>query len=657
MSRRPAKSQSLVPVAPAPKRPRLEGWQAGAGSKTKFVRALADLQRQGVLAGPQINESTCRRQVRATGTAHADATTPYGTVVQHFDVGVTGERTDCVDPAAWLYYMCTISTAFTTMMEAIIDGGARLRIALYNDGVVPGNPFRPEHARKLEAFYWSIIDWPDHVLKRTFAWPVFCLIRSKIVDKVIGGLSAVAGMVLERFRALFTTGVFLPLRGGVVVTFIFVGFLADLVAHKELTCWKGHGGARACLNCPNLRTGRRAADDIGLDCWDETAFLSVTSADIFDIVDSLQRAEGTIGVTAFKALQTRVGFNVDRHGLMGNPEYREFYSPATHHLRDWMHIIGCDGVANSEIHAVAQRLQSVMAITREQIRDFSLQCHLPTMYGKVSAEWFHPSRFKKKTISSFAGYILSMVPIMVLLLEHFGCEVRLPVECECFRTLWHIIGVLRSGPTTSAGHAHVLKALIRTHHKLFVQLYKQYLKPKQHHLHHVVDVARWLGKIPSCFVTERKHKDVKKYALNCFRHFEHSVTRDVLQEQCVQMCSGDDIFRERFLHNPKMIHTPAGGMGTSHIAMLKFGDLHRGDIVYTYNGVAGRIVAFWQKDTDAQIVLELDAYSCVGGETQLRDERRSTRTFFDEDDIVDACLWVYSSAHIIRLCVPPVTLF
>ena len=246
---------------------------------------------------------------------------------------------------------------------------------------------------------------------------------------------------------------------------------------------------------------------------------------------------------------------------------------------------------------------------------------------------------------------------MVLLLEHFGCEVLPPAECDCFRTLWHIIGVLRSGPTTSAGHAHVLKALIRTHHKLFVQLYKQYLKPKQHHLHHVVDVARWLGKIPSCFVTERKHKDVKKYALNCFRHFEHSVTRDVLQEQCVQMCSGDDIFRERFLHNPKMIHTPAGDMGTSHIAMLKFGDLHRGDIVYTYNGVAGRIVAFWQKDTDAQIVLELDAYSCVGGETQLRDERRSTRTFFDEDDIVDACLWVYSSAHIIRLCVPPVTLF
>ena len=72
--------------------------------------------------------------------------------------GVTGERTDCVDPAAWLHYMCTISTAFTTMMEAVIDGGARLRIVLCNDGVVPANPFRTEHTRKLDAFYWSIID-------------------------------------------------------------------------------------------------------------------------------------------------------------------------------------------------------------------------------------------------------------------------------------------------------------------------------------------------------------------------------------------------------------------------------------------------------------------------------------------------------------------
>ena len=107
---------------------------------------------------------------------------------------------------------------------------------------------------------------------------------------------------------------------------------------------------------------------------------------------------------------------------------------------------------------------------------------------------------------------------------------------------------------------------------------------------------------------------------------------------------------------PKVTHTPANDMGRSHTAKLKCGGLHRGDIVYAHNGVAGCIVAFWQKGTAAQIVLELDAYSCVGGETQLRDERQSTRTF-DEDDIVDVCVWVHSSAHIIRLCVPPVTLF
>ena len=120
MSRRSAKSQSLVPGALAPKRPRPEGWQAGAGCKTEFDRALADLHRQGVLAGPPIVEGTCRRHVGSTGSVHADATTPYGTVIQHFDVGVAGERTECVDPAAWLYYMCTISTASTTMMGAII---------------------------------------------------------------------------------------------------------------------------------------------------------------------------------------------------------------------------------------------------------------------------------------------------------------------------------------------------------------------------------------------------------------------------------------------------------------------------------------------------------------------------------------------------------
>ena len=158
MSRRSAKSQAVVP---APKRPRLDGWHTGAGSKSKFVRSLNDLHAQGILAGPEVAESTARRHVRSTAEAHANAKTPYGKVVQHFDVGVANERVECVDPAAWLHYMCTISVAFTTMMESIIDGGARLRVMLYNDGVVPGNPFRPEHARKIETFYWS------HVVPQT----------------------------------------------------------------------------------------------------------------------------------------------------------------------------------------------------------------------------------------------------------------------------------------------------------------------------------------------------------------------------------------------------------------------------------------------------------------------------------------------------------
>ena len=47
----------------------------------------------------------------------------------------------------------------------------------------------------------------------------------------------------------------------------------------------------------------------------------------------------------------------------------------------------------------------------------------------------------------------------------------------------------------------------------------------------------------------------------------------------------------------------------------------------------------------------------AGGETQVRDERQAIKTFVEENDIVDACVWFYPSAHIIRLCVPPAALF
>ena len=59
-----------------------------------------------------------------------------------------------IDPAALLYYLCTVSEQFAELMSDTVKaaGGRCLKWILYQDGVIPGNPFRPEKARKVEAW-------------------------------------------------------------------------------------------------------------------------------------------------------------------------------------------------------------------------------------------------------------------------------------------------------------------------------------------------------------------------------------------------------------------------------------------------------------------------------------------------------------------------
>ena len=84
--------------------------------------------------------------------------------------------------------MSSLSAAFGEMMRSVCVDGRPVRIVIYADGLIPGNPFRPEASRKLQCVYWAIVDWPQYVLQRSFAWPVFSLVKQSVVNTISGGL-------------------------------------------------------------------------------------------------------------------------------------------------------------------------------------------------------------------------------------------------------------------------------------------------------------------------------------------------------------------------------------------------------------------------------------------------------------------------------------
>ena len=148
-------------------------------TKTALVQTLTQLKEHGLL-----DVDVTRGDLQKAAAYHSTQATPYGKVVQRVEIDTPRLKyLDIVHPFALLHYLSTISVRFASLMyECCRDNANPLRLIVYADEMTPGNPFRPEKTRTLQCIYWCFADWPAHVLSRTFAWPVLCLIRTPIVN-------------------------------------------------------------------------------------------------------------------------------------------------------------------------------------------------------------------------------------------------------------------------------------------------------------------------------------------------------------------------------------------------------------------------------------------------------------------------------------------
>ena len=70
---------------------------------------------------------------------------------------------------------------------------------LYNDEVTPDNQLRQHNPRKLEAFYWPILQFGMNVLSDEEAWLEALVLQSSMRKRIVGGLSALTASLLRAF--------------------------------------------------------------------------------------------------------------------------------------------------------------------------------------------------------------------------------------------------------------------------------------------------------------------------------------------------------------------------------------------------------------------------------------------------------------------------
>ena len=559
--------------------------------------------------------------------ALANRQTPFGTIVQKMVL-------PCRPPIEWVYLhplallyhlteqSCGLRAAMHIMLSKLADGDL-LRFILFIDECRPGNVLRPDKGRALQHILWSFVEWPEWLSVREQGWFTFGCIRSVAIETLPAGTSNLMKHVLHVFDEMKVTGGMiaglLENDGPKLFKGRFAGFLGDEKGLKGVYNTKGPSGTKCCLSCKNVVQfmDTEVADHpylVSFRCCHCQKFDKCSDNDVWDIVDELSRIAATGTAEELKLAQQSFGLNYDAEGLLFDRSLRETLKPITHWLRDWMHVMCVAGCANVEVEQIVNVLRS-SGVDLQHVTNYFDQFVLPKSHGKVNKDWFTNKRVGKTVEErdgwkGFSAELLTLVPI----LADFLVVVVQPMDIidgryiTCFLLVDRLLKLFSLGTNAAALHLDLIVSTIDRHAALFGDLYPTVVKPKYHHLFHIPDHIRSIGKLTNCFVTERRHRNVKAPASYVFNHFESAITKTQLCHMVSKVSTGT--FSENFLLEPQELAGElavavravdprlSGSLCSSRSAQFRCGIVTRCDLVMTSDHSVCQVERFWASTVD-----------------------------------------------------------
>ena len=173
-------------------------------SASALAAVIQDVEENGV---PELGG---RNNVREARDAEVDCVTAFGPLFQTTTLEtVSGSRMNLEyqNPFAMLQVAIDADSAFTKLFKARLQAFPSTpqtpwRLAMYSDEVVPGNALGVDNKRKIQAVYWSFLEFGAAALSQEDLWFVSTAKRSSEVKKVKGGMSqlmlALTRVFLER---------------------------------------------------------------------------------------------------------------------------------------------------------------------------------------------------------------------------------------------------------------------------------------------------------------------------------------------------------------------------------------------------------------------------------------------------------------------------
>jgi len=422
---------------------------------------------------------------------------------------------------------------------------------VYSDEVTPGNQLKPNNLKKTQAVYWSIFEFGAAALADEEAWFEIAVMRSSVVKTIQGGMSAVFATVLEQFfnpngHHMLETGITLHLFSGErkIIFIKFLYKLADEAALHAVWGCKGSSGLKPCLKCENVFNKHNARSVLEADttgyaidetCFDVERLVPARKDTIFSIIDErLAQAKPHMSNTAFGDIETNLGWSYLVGGVMLSRSLRYMLDPPKQTAFDWMHVFFVNGLFNIHVGCLMIALKR-FNITYHTLHEYCSKWKWPNRVGETGIGALQPPRstssWKIHQFKCAASEGRSLLPVIA----KFACSVLLlcsdarAQHGACFLLLVEVIELLEVSARVAVAPSRLKEAVV-SYLNSFKGLYGIDVLVEKHHmaLHLIEQIA--MGFVPNCFVLERKHKHVKRFANevdNTSAAFDASILREV----------------------------------------------------------------------------------------------------------------------------------
>ena len=551
--------------------------------------------------------------------------TPFGPMLKQWallDKDQKEIKVDYLDPAACLWHALQTSPLFSEFFgkkaeELCCGPTQQWTIILYSDEITPGNQLKAHNSRRLQTFYWSLAEFGAEALASEDAWLVLTSVRSKTVMDLNSKLSQLTKHCMLSFVQHgrdFRHGVLMPCHGnpGFMLCAQLKLVVADESALKSMYEFKGASGKLMCFFCRNTLQKRYAPENmdermVWHTCTDTRRFITHTRETLKEVVGHVARQATRLNKGEFAELQTSLGINHAEEGVFSCAEVMDMFDPTQGTMFDWMHCYFVAGLYHLELNELLSELRSA-GLRQEVIHDAFQQFRWPGYIqekGTGVQNVFEKKKSSEIDFKSSASEALGSYPVLRLLLTEFretlARDHRVQPFISCFFLLCRALDLLQRTANAQVDPAELGQA-IKQHLDMYQAVYPECtFLPKGHFALHLERQYRVHKRLVSCWVHERRHKEIKRYA-NQQTNLRQGTEKHLLQE--VMLSHLDSLNRIPLQRTTQLINpvaatpavvasfchhfqlTPIASIQTSTNATVpRWPGLKMGDIVLMEDGV------------------------------------------------------------------------